>query len=112
MVDWLRDIPDPRRGRSKAHELAEIFICIIMDRYDGCYSEVKTAEKNRERYEYRNYECYSGADWIKTIQAERPHVVCVGRASQVRIMQIQDEGGNDTTPKNYQRMQGIYYKLK
>lgn len=68
------------------------------DRYDGCYSEVKTAEKNRERYEYRNYECYSGADWIKTVQAERPHVACVGRASQVRIMQIQDGGGNDTTP--------------
>lgn len=68
------------------------------DRYDGCYSKVKTAEKNRGRYEYRNYECYSGADWIKTVQAERPYVACVGRASQVRIMQIQDGGGNDTTP--------------
>lgn len=30
MIDWLRDIPDPRSSRSKPHELAEIFICIIM----------------------------------------------------------------------------------
>ena len=30
MIEWLRDIPDPRCGRSKPHELAEIFVCIIM----------------------------------------------------------------------------------
>ena len=30
MLQWLLDVPDPRCNRSKPHELAEIFVCVIM----------------------------------------------------------------------------------
>lgn len=67
-------------------------------KYSGCYSEVKSSEKNRERYEYRKYQAYCDTDGIRAIQEERPHVACVGRSCQVRIMQVQDSSGNDITP--------------
>lgn len=89
-------------------ELMELFDGLAQDRqtdekefqnkYGNHYSEVKTSEKNRERYEYRNYQSYSDINRIKAMQEERPHIVCVGRLRQVRIMQIQDEWGNDITP--------------
>ena len=67
-------------------------------RYGSCYTEAKCAEKNRERHEYRSCQSYSDAERLKAIQEERPHIACVGRASQVRILMVQDEGGNDITP--------------
>lgn len=89
-------------------ELLELFDGLSKDRetdeeefqnkYGDHYSEVKASEKNRERYEYRKYQSYSEKDGIKAIQEERPHVACVGRLRQVRIMQVQDESGNDITP--------------
>ena len=68
------------------------------DKYGNHYSEIKVPEKNRERYEYRKCQSYSDPDTIKGLQEERPHIAGVGRICQVRIMQIQDEFGNDITP--------------
>lgn len=89
-------------------ELMELFEGLTKERktdekefqtqYGGHYSEAGTSEKNRERYEYRKCQSYSGKEGIKAIQEERPHVVCVGRLRQVRIMQVQDGSGNDMTP--------------
>lgn len=67
----------------------------FQDKYGNCYSEAKTAEKNRERYEYRFIQSYSNPGGI---QESRPHIAGVGRTKQVRIMQIQDDCGNDITP--------------
>lgn len=67
-------------------------------KYGASYSEVKTFEKNRERYEYRECQSYSDADGMKALREERPHIACVGRSKQVRILQVQDSMGNDITP--------------
>lgn len=65
------------------------------DKYGSYYSEAKTTEKNRERYEYRTTQSYSDPGGI---QEGRPYIASVGRAKQVRILQVQDECGNDITP--------------
>lgn len=70
----------------------------FQNRYGDSYSEAKTSEKNRERYEYRECQSYSKADGIRALQEERPHIACVGRTKQVRILQVQDSQGNDITP--------------
>lgn len=67
----------------------------FQNKYGGCYSEANTAEKNRERYEYRTVQSYSDPGGI---QERRPYIASVGRGKQVRIMQIQDTCGNDITP--------------
>lgn len=64
----------------------------FQDKYGSHYSEAKTREKNRERYKYRTFQSYSDPSGI---QERRPYVASVGRARQVRIMQIQDDCGND-----------------
>ena len=68
------------------------------DKYGAHYSEAETAEKNRERYEYRRYQSYSDPDGIKGIQEEWPYVECVGKARHVRILQVRDGQGKDITP--------------
>lgn len=70
----------------------------FQNKYGASYSEARTAEKNRERYEYRECQSYSEADGIRALQEERPHIACVGRTKQVRILQVQDSQGNDITP--------------
>ena len=67
----------------------------FQDKYGSCYSEARTSEKNRERYEYRTLQSYSNPGGI---QENRPYIASVGRAKQVRIMQVQDDCGNDVTP--------------
>lgn len=70
----------------------------FQNKYGASYSEARTSEKNRERYEYRECQSYSKADGIRALQEERPHIACVGRTKQVRILQVQDSQGNDITP--------------
>lgn len=67
----------------------------FQDKYGKYYSETNTTEKNRERYEYRTSQSYSNPSGI---QESRPYIASVGRSKQVRIMQIQDDCGNDITP--------------
>ena len=61
------------------------------------YCEHKTSEKNRDRYEHRKVEYYDGTEWIEHFQKERPSIQSVGRTSQVRILAVRDEDGNDIT---------------
>ncbi len=65
------------------------------DKYGSYYSEAKTNEKNRERYEYRTIQSYSDPGGM---QESHLYMGSVGRADQVRIMQIQDNCGNDIIP--------------
>lgn len=67
----------------------------FQDRYGSCYSETKTTEKNRERYEYRTIQSYSDPGGIRE---SRPYIASVGRGKQVRILQVQDDCGRDITP--------------
>ncbi len=67
----------------------------FQDQYGDCYSEARTMEKNRERYEYRTIQSYSDPGGIRET---RPYIASVGRSKQVRIMQIQDACGSDITP--------------
>lgn len=60
------------------------------------YSEANTMEMNRERYEYRTSQSYTDPGGI---QEKRPYIASVGRIRQVRIMQQQDDDGNNITPR-------------
>ena len=62
------------------------------------YSEHRTSEKNRERYEHRKTECYDGKEWIDHFREDRPSIQRVGRTNRVRILIVQDADGNDITP--------------
>lgn len=70
----------------------------FQDKYGGHYSEIRTTEKNRERYEYRKYQSYSEPEGIKGLQEDRPQIESVGRGKQIRILQIRDDQGTDITP--------------
>ena len=70
----------------------------FQDKYGEHYSEIRTAEKNRERYEYKEYQSFSEPEGIKGLQEERPQIESVGRAKHVRILLIRDGQGNDITP--------------
>lgn len=69
----------------------------VKERYGENYSETTKKEKNRGRHEYRKCQSYS-ADGMEAIQEDRPHVECIGMLRQVRILQVQDNDGNDITP--------------
>lgn len=92
LYDELMRLFDGLAGEREADEKA------FRDKYGTSYSEAKTSEKNRERYEYRECQSYSEAGGIRALQEERPHIACVGRSKQVRILQVQDSLGNDVTP--------------
>ena len=63
------------------------------------YSECKTAERNRDRHEYRECQSYSDKEGMEAIREDRPHVACVGRLVQTRILKVVGGSGNDITPK-------------
>lgn len=67
-------------------------------KYGDKYSEVKTQEKNRERYEYRHYQVYSDPDGLGGIQELQPYINCIGLSKQVRVLGVHDKDGNDITP--------------
>lgn len=62
------------------------------------YDEVAYSEKNRERYEYREYRIINDASFISKTKKEWPFVKSAGYAEQVRILIVRDEEGNDITP--------------
>lgn len=70
----------------------------FMDRYD----EVAYAEKNRDRYEYRNYSIINDASFVSKTAKEWPFLKSIGCAEQVRILLVRDENGNDITPSKEQ----------
>ncbi len=68
------------------------------EKYDGIYDEAETFERNRERYEYREYQAFNDPSGIKALQEERPYIKSVGYSKQTRILKIEDGEGNDITP--------------
>ena len=71
---------------------------LFEQRYGEKYSEKKTEEKNRERMEYRRCEAYNDPDVLSGLQEKRPYIQCIGRSTQIRILQVRDERGKDITP--------------
>ena len=62
------------------------------------YDEIKYAEKNRDRYEYREYRIINDASFVAKTEKEWPFIKSVGYAEQVRILAVRDETGKDITP--------------
>lgn len=62
------------------------------------YDEKKTIEKNRDRYEYRDYRIINDATCVTRTKKEWPFLKSVGYNRQTRILVIRDEDGNDITP--------------
>lgn len=66
----------------------------FMEKYD----EVTYSEKNRDRYEYRNYRIINDASFVSKTEKQWPFLKSVGCAEQIRILIVKDEDGNDITP--------------
>ena len=62
------------------------------------YDEVSYAEKNRDRYEYREYRIINDASFVAKTTEEWPFLKSVGYVEQTRILIVRDEDGNDITP--------------
>ena len=66
----------------------------LMEKYD----EVSYAEKNRDRYEHREYRIINDASFVSKTMTRWPFIKSVGYVEQVRILVVRDENGNDITP--------------
>ena len=62
------------------------------------YDEVAYSEKNRDRYEYRDYRIINDASFVSKTEKQWPFLKSVGCAEQIRILIVKDEDGNDITP--------------
>lgn len=62
------------------------------------YSEYNSFEKNRERMEYRNVQCYTNDDAVGKIRKELPFIRSIASSCQVRIPKEVDKDGTDVTP--------------
>lgn len=84
--------------------------CIKMDpayqtkypEYMEKYDEVSYSEKNRDRYEYREYRIINDASFVSRTAEEWPFLKSVGYVEQTRILVVRDEEGNDLTPSREQ----------
>lgn len=66
--------------------------------YNQKYDEVEYAEKNRDRYEYREYRVINDASFVSNTEKKWPFLKSVGYVEQTRILIVRDEDGNDITP--------------
>ena len=62
------------------------------------YSEVAYSEKNRDRYEYREYRIINDASFVSKTEKQWPFLRSVGYVEQTRILVVRDEEGEDITP--------------
>lgn len=70
------------------------FLRELLGKYDsqcGC-------ERNRDRYEYRDYRVCNDSRFVTKTQKEWPFVTTVGCIAQTRILVVRDKDGNDVTP--------------
>ncbi len=67
-------------------------------KYGSIYDEARPSERNRERYEYREYQAFNEPSGIEALQEEWPYIKSVGYSKQTRTLKIEDEEGNDITP--------------
>ena len=62
------------------------------------YSEMVYSEKNRDRYEYREYRIINDASFVSKTEKQWPFLRSVGYVEQTRILVVRDEEGEDITP--------------
>ena len=62
------------------------------------YDEISYFEKNRDRYEYREYRIINDPACVSRTKKEWPFLKSVGYVEQTRIRLVRDEEGNDITP--------------
>lgn len=66
--------------------------------YIDKYDEVVYSEKNRDRYEYREYRIINDASFVSRTEKQWPFLKSTGYVEQTRILVVRDEDGNDITP--------------
>ena len=59
-------------------------------------------ERNRDRYEYREYRIINDASFLSKTKVQWPFLKSAGCAEQIRILVVRDEEGNDITPSKEQ----------
>ena len=62
------------------------------------YDEDISFEKNRDRYEYREYRIINDPSCVSRTKKEWPFLRSVGYVEQTRILLVRDAKGNDITP--------------
>lgn len=62
------------------------------------YDEISCSEKNRDRYEYRDYRIINDPACVSRTKKEWPFLKSVGYVEQTRIQLVRDGEGNDITP--------------
>ena len=62
------------------------------------YDEISCFEKNRDRYEYREYRIINDPACVSRAKKEWPFLKSVGYVEQTRIRLVRDREGNDITP--------------
>ncbi len=62
------------------------------------YDEASYKEKNRDRYEYREYRVINDTSYLSKATDEWPFLKSIGYVEQVRILCVRDKEGNDITP--------------
>jgi len=72
------------------------YIPSLQESMEKC-SRYQTAEKNRERYEYRDYMACSDVSCLSKGE-EMPYIKTVAISNQTRIMTVKDALGTDITP--------------
>ena len=71
-------------------------------KYIGKYDEAAYVERNRDRYEYREYRIINDASFLSRTKVQWPFLKSVGCAEQIRILVVRDKEGNDITPSKEQ----------
>lgn len=66
--------------------------------YNQKYDEISCFEKNRDRYEYRDYRIINDPACVSRTKKEWPFLKSVGYVEQTRIRLVRDGEGNDITP--------------
>ena len=74
----------------------------VYPEYVGKYDKYESFEKNRDRYEYREYRIINDASFVSKTEKQWPFLKSVGYVEQIRILAVRDEGGNDITPSKEQ----------
>lgn len=85
-------------------EIIELFTNIEAKPYDidknirNKYDKIQISEKNRDRYEYRDYRVINDVSYITRSEYDWPFIKSVGYVKQTRILLVRDQYGNDITP--------------
>lgn len=66
--------------------------------YNGKYDEAVCSERNRDRYEYRDYRILNDPSFLSRTRDEWKFVKSVGYVEQTRILLVRNEDGEDITP--------------